>query len=304
MNTILETIQGPENIRTLSIKESKQLATEIREFLLAHVSKTGGHLSSNLGVVELTIALHQVFHTPEDQIVWDVGHQAYVHKILTGRKDRFASLRQKDGLSGFPKFEESPYDAFNTGHATTSISAAYGMAKARDVLKQNHEVVAVIGDGSFTGGMAYEAMNNAGKDKTKLIVVLNDNEMSISHNVGSVPMHLSKLRTRKGYVKSKRLIKKLVGKFPSLSPLYRLADSVKDKTKYLFIKGILFEELGFTYLGPVDGHDLHDLTEVLKQAKSWMCMSRKILTEVLFSQRKEICFILTRHIQILTVTES
>ena len=268
MNTILETIQGPENIRTLSIKESKQLATEIREFLLAHVSKTGGHLSSNLGVVELTIALHQVFHTPEDQIVWDVGHQAYVHKILTGRKDRFASLRQKDGLSGFPKFEESPYDAFNTGHATTSISAAYGMAKARDVLKQNHEVVAVIGDGSFTGGMAYEAMNNAGKDKTKLIVVLNDNEMSISHNVGSVPMHLSKLRTRKGYVKSKRLIKKLVGKFPSLSPLYRLADSVKDKTKYLFIKGILFEELGFTYLGPVDGHDLHDLTEVLKQAKS------------------------------------
>ncbi len=268
MNTILERVHGPEDIRRLSMKESKQLANEIREFLLEHVSKTGGHLSSNLGVVELTIALHQVFQTPKDQIVWDVGHQAYVHKILTGRKEQFDTLRQKDGLSGFPKIEESPYDAFNTGHATTSISAAYGIAKARDVLGQDHEVIAVIGDGSFTGGMAYEAMNNAGKDKTKLIVVLNDNEMSISHNVGSVPLHLSKLRTRKGYVKSKRLIKKLVGKFPSLSPLYRLADTVKDKTKYLFIKGILFEELGFTYLGPVDGHDLHDLTEVLKQAKS------------------------------------
>ncbi len=268
MNTILERVHGPEDIRKLSMKESKQLASEIREFLLEHVSKTGGHLSSNLGVVELTIALHQVFQTPQDQIVWDVGHQAYVHKILTGRKEQFDTLRQKDGLSGFPKIEESPYDAFNTGHATTSISAAYGIAKARDVLGQDHEVIAVIGDGSFTGGMAYEAMNNAGKDKTKLIVVLNDNEMSISHNVGSVPLHLSKLRTRKGYVKSKRLIKKLVGKFPSLSPLYRLADTVKDKTKYLFIKGILFEELGFTYLGPVDGHDLHDLTEVLKQAKS------------------------------------
>ncbi len=268
MNTILERVHGPEDIRRLGTKESKQLANEIREFLLEHVSKTGGHLSSNLGVVELTIALHQVFHAPEDQIIWDVGHQAYVHKIITGRKEQFDTLRQKDGLSGFPKIEESSYDAFNTGHATTSISAAYGMAKARDVLGQDHEVIAVIGDGSFTGGMAYEAMNNAGKDRTKLIVILNDNEMSISHNVGSVPLHLSKLRTRKSYVKSKRLIKKLVGKFPALSPLYRLADTVKDKTKYLFIKGILFEELGFTYLGPVDGHDLHDLTEVLKQAKS------------------------------------
>lgn len=268
MKNILERVHGPEDIRGLSSKESKQLADEIRDFLLEHVSKTGGHLSSNLGVVELTIALHQVFNTPQDQIVWDVGHQAYVHKILTGRKEGFDSLRQKDGLSGFPKIEESEYDAFNTGHATTSISAAYGIAKARDVLGQKHEVIAVIGDGSFTGGMAYEAMNNAGKDRTKLIVILNDNAMSISHNVGSVPMHLSKLRTRKGYVKSKRLIKKLVNRFPALSPLYRLADSIKDKTKYLFIKGILFEELGFTYLGPVDGHDLHDLTAVLKQAKS------------------------------------
>ena len=263
MNTILKSIKGPEDLKTLSIQELTRLADEIRDFLLENVSKTGGHLSSNLGVVELTIALHRVFQTPEDQIVWDVGHQAYVHKILTGRKERFDTLRQKDGLSGFPKIEESPYDAFNTGHATTSISAAYGMAKARDVLEQHHEVIAVIGDGSFTGGMAYEAMNNAGKDKTKLIVILNDNKMSISQNVGSVPLHLSKLRTRKGYVKSKRLIKKLVDQFPSLSPLYRVADSIKDKTKYLFIKGILFEELGFTYLGPVDGHDLHVLTVVL-----------------------------------------
>lgn len=268
MKNILDKVHGPEDIRGLSSEESKQLADEIRDFLLEHVSKTGGHLSSNLGVVELTIALHQVFNTPQDQIVWDVGHQAYVHKMLTGRKEGFDTLRQKDGLSGFPKMEESEYDAFNTGHATTSISAAYGIAKARDVLGKKHEVIAVIGDGSFTGGMAYEAMNNAGKDRTKLIVVLNDNAMSISQNVGSVPLHLSKLRTRKGYVKSKRLIKKLVNRFPVLSPLYRLADSIKDKTKYLFIKGILFEEMGFTYLGPVDGHDLHDLTEVLKQAKS------------------------------------
>lgn len=250
------------------MEQSGQLAQEIRDFLLEHVSKTGGHLSSNLGVVELTIALHQVFDTPKDQIVWDVGHQAYVHKILTGRKERFDTLRQKGGLSGFPKIEESAYDAFNTGHATTSISAAYGIAKARDVLGEDYEVVAVIGDGSMTGGMAYEAMNNAGKDKTRLIVVVNDNEMSISRNVGSMSMHLNRLRTRKSYLRGKLRVKRIVEKFPVLRPAYAAADFIKNKAKYLFVKGILFEELGFTYLGPVDGHDLHDLREVLMQAKS------------------------------------
>lgn len=267
MKRLLDQVQSPKDIKALNLEQSQQLAQEIREFLLEQVSKTGGHLSSNLGVVELTIALHQVFDAPQDQIVWDVGHQAYVHKILTGRKDGFDTLRQKGGLSGFPKMEESPYDAFNTGHASTSISAAYGLAKARDVLKQQHEVIAVIGDGSMTGGMAYEAMNNAGKDRTKLIVVVNDNEMSISPNVGSMSMHLSRLRTRKGYLRGKRKIKRAVEKFPVLRPLYKAADFVKNKAKYLFVKGILFEELGFTYLGPVDGHDLHDLKEVLQQAK-------------------------------------
>lgn len=268
MSTLLDKVHGPEDIRGLNFDQSRQLAQEIREFLLDHVSKTGGHLSSNLGVVELTIALHQVFDTPKDQIVWDVGHQAYVHKILTGRKERFDTLRQKDGLSGFPKMEESPYDAFNTGHATTSISAAYGIAKARDVQGLSYEVVAVIGDGSMTGGMAYEAMNNAGKDKTKLIVVVNDNEMSISRNVGSMSLHLNRLRTRKSYLVSKRKLKRVVEKFPVLKPIYRAADFFKDIAKYLFVKGVLFEELGFTYLGPVDGHDLQSLTEVLQQAKS------------------------------------
>lgn len=268
MGNILDHISGPADLKQLSLTESKQLAAEIREFLLHHISKTGGHLSSNLGVVELTIALHQVFDTPTDQIVWDVGHQAYVHKILTGRRDRFDTLRQKDGLSGFPKMEESPYDAFNTGHATTSISAAYGIAKARDVLGKTYEVVAVIGDGSMTGGMAYEAMNNAGKDKTKLIIILNDNEMSISRNVGSMSSHLNRLRTRRSYLLGKRGIRRAAEKFPVLRPAYAAVNFVKNKAKYLFVKGILFEELGFTYLGPVDGHDIHDLTQVLQQAKA------------------------------------
>ena len=268
MNTWLDKVHGPEDIRNLSTAESAQLAQEIRTFLVDSVSETGGHLSANLGVVELSIALHQVFNTPTDKIVWDVGHQAYTHKILTGRKDQFSTLRQKDGLSGFPKAEESEYDVFDTGHASTSISAAYGLAKARDRKGEDYAVVAVIGDGSITGGLAYEAMNNAGKDKTHFIVVINDNGMSISRNVGSMPLHLSWLRTRQGYLRGKRSIKKAVKRFPILRPLYRAADFIKNKTKYLFVKGILFEELGFTYLGPVDGHDIRELKAVLTQAKS------------------------------------
>jgi len=267
MASILDRINSPADLKGLSDEELKVLAKEIRRFLVSHVSKTGGHLSSNLGVVELTLALQQVFDTPRDKIIFDVGHQSYVNKILTGRKDRFDTLRKKDGLSGFPKMEESEYDAFDTGHATTSISAAYGYAKARDLRHEDYNVVCVIGDGSITGGMAYEAMNNAGKDKTPLIVVLNDNEMSINHNVGSMAHHLSRLRTRKSYLAGKETLKKAAARYPVIRPLYKVLDIAKKRLKYLLVPGIIFEELGFTYLGPVDGHDIKALKEVLEQAK-------------------------------------
>ena len=210
MDTLLNRIHSPQDLKELNDAQLRELAKEIRKFLVRHVSKTGGHLSANLGVVELTIALHQCFNAPEDKIVFDVGHQAYVHKMLTGRMDRFDTLRQKDGLSGFPKSAESEYDVFDTGHASTSISAAYGIAKARDLKGEKYEVVAVIGDGSMTGGMAYEAMNNAGRDKTKFIVILNDNGMSIGHNVGSLASHLGRLRTRSAYLSSKQKVKQAV----------------------------------------------------------------------------------------------
>ena len=265
---ILSKIQGPEDLSSLSEAQLGELAEEIRRFLVQQVSHTGGHLASNLGVVELTLAIHRVFNTPKDQLVFDVGHQSYVHKILTGRKDQFDRLRQKGGISGFPKGRESIYDAFDTGHASTSISAAYGLAKARDLSGEDYEVVCVIGDGSMTGGMAYEAMNNAGRDKTKLIVILNDNEMAIGRNVGSLSQHLGRLRTKQGYLRSKKLVKESVERHPGLKPLYEVADKVKNRIKYLVVKGILFEEMGFTYLGPVDGHDIKALTEVLTEAKT------------------------------------
>lgn len=265
---ILDTIHSPNDLRKLHLSEMKELASEIREFLVKNVSVTGGHLASNLGVVELTLALHRVFHAPEDKIIWDVGHQSYVHKIITGRRDQFPTLRQEGGLSGFPKMQESPYDAFDTGHATTSISAAYGMAKARDLQGQHYEVVAVIGDGSLTGGMAYEAMNNAGKNKTRLIVVLNDNNMAINKNIGALAAHLNRLRTRKSYLESKSLVRAGVAKYPALKPVYNVADHLKNNIKYILVKGILFEELGFTYLGPVDGHDMKALVEVFHQARN------------------------------------
>ena len=265
---ILSRIHGPEDLKDLSITELDELSEEIRRFLVQHVSHTGGHLASNLGVVELTLAIHRVFDLPKDQLVFDVGHQSYVHKILTGRKDAFDHLRQKDGISGFPKSRESVYDAFDTGHASTSISAAYGLAKARDLSGEDYEVVALIGDGSMTGGLAYEAMNNAGRDKTKLIVILNDNEMAIGKNVGSLSQHLSRLRTKQGYLRSKKLVKESVARHPGLKPLYNAADKVKNRIKYMVVKGILFEEMGFTYLGPVDGHDIKALIEVLNEAKT------------------------------------
>ena len=264
---ILSRIQGPEDLKKLSLPELEELAEEIRRFLVEHVSLTGGHLASNLGVVELTLALLCEFDLPKDKLIYDVGHQSYVHKILTGRRDRFDSLRQKDGISGFPKGRESEYDAFDTGHASTSISAAYGLAKARDLRGEDYEIAALIGDGALTGGMAYEAMNNAGRDKTKLIVILNDNEMAIGRNVGSLSQHLGRLRTRQGYLRSKKLVKESVARHPGLRPLYESADKIKNRVKYMLVQGILFEEMGFTYLGPVDGHDIKALREVLREAK-------------------------------------
>lgn len=268
MGNILDKVDNPEDLRKLNIKEKEQLATEIRKKVINTVSVTGGHLASNLGVTELTIALHSVFNTPKDKIVWDVGHQTYVHKILTGRKDKLDTLRQLGGISGFPKIKESEYDSFDTGHSSTSISVALGMARARDIKKEDNNVIAVIGDGALTGGMALEALNDAGNSKTKLIVVLNDNEMSISKNVGGISQFLTKMRTRKFYKKSNNSIRKALEKAPKIgTPIIRLARRVKYSLKQLFLPNMFFEDLGFKYLGPVDGHDIERIEWILKLAK-------------------------------------
>jgi 1-deoxy-D-xylulose-5-phosphate synthase len=228
----------------------RKLAEEIRVFLIDKISYTGGHIASNLGVVELTIALHTVFDSPRDKIVWDVGHQTYVHKILTGRKNDIINIRQFGGISGFPKTTESVHDSFNTGHSSTSISAALGMARARDILGQNHNVVAVIGDGALTGGMAYEALNDAGNSKTNLIVILNDNQMSISKNVGGMSRYLSRIRTEPIYYKVRDDFQTLVEKIPAIGKsAQKVLHRVKGSLKSLLLPGILFEELGFRYYG-------------------------------------------------------
>lgn len=268
MGNILDKVNNPEDLRKLNIKEKEQLATEIRKKVINTVSVTGGHLASNLGVTELTIALHSVFNTPKDKIVWDVGHQTYVHKILTGRKDKLDTLRQLGGISGFPKIKESEYDSFDTGHSSTSISVALGMARARDIKKEDNNVIAVIGDGALTGGMALEALNDAGNSKTKLIVILNDNEMSISKNVGGISQFLTKMRTRKFYKKSNNSIRKALEKAPKIgTPIIRLARRIKYSLKQLFLPNMFFEDLGFKYLGPVDGHDIERIEWILKLAK-------------------------------------
>ena len=268
-NNILEH-DFPRDLKKMDEKELGLLTYSIRDFLLDNVSKTGGHLASNLGVVELTIALHRVFDSPKDKIIWDVGHQSYVHKILTGRAKDFPTLRQLDGLSGFPKTCESPCDCFNTGHSSTSISAAAGMAAARDLKGEKHEVIAVIGDGSLTGGMAYEALNNIGASNSKVIVVLNDNGMSISPNIGGISQHLDSLRTSKGYLGAKKFIKNRIAAIPSVGKgiANSLAD-LKNDIKYSMMDygGVLFEELGFTYFGPVDGHDIAKLCDAFNRAK-------------------------------------
>ena len=266
-NNILETINSPADVKALSLEQLKQLAEEIRQLLISVISKTGGHLAPNLGVVELTLALHRVFTTPKDKIVFDVGHQSYIHKIITGRREQFSTLRQYGGLSGFPKRSESEHDAFGTGHSSTSISAALGMAVARDLQGENYNVIAVIGDGSMTGGMAFEALNNAGTLHKKMIVVLNDNEMSISKNVGAMSEYLYQLRTGETYNKIKHDIEGWLKNMEFGTDVLKAIRRLKGSVKYLMVPTSIFEELGFTYLGPIDGHDLQGLTEVLQAAK-------------------------------------
>ena len=268
MNKILDKVNYPKDLRNLNLDEKKELCNEIRELIIDVTSKNGGHVASNLGVVELTVALHSVFDTPKDKIIWDVGHQCYVHKILTGRKNKFTSLRQFGGLAGFPKTNESEYDNFNTGHSSTSISIATGMARARDILKEDYEVVAVIGDGSLTGGMALEALNDAGSSETNVTVVLNDNEMSISKNVGGIPLYLSKMRTKTGYTRSNRKIKDITNKIPIIGkPIVSFAHYTKQVIKRAFIPNMYFEDIGFTYLGPVDGHNIKKLEDIMRRSK-------------------------------------
>ena len=279
MKRSLEQIHSPEDIRKMTPAELEELCASLRKTLVQTVSKTGGHLSSNLGVVELTVALHKMFDTPRDRIVWDVGHQCYTHKLLTGRYGRFDTLRQTGGISGFPKPEESEYDTFIAGHSSTAVSAANGMAKAKTLSGDGGYVVAVLGDGALTGGLAYEGLSNAGRSSDRLIVVLNDNRMSISKNVGFVARHLATLRSRPRYVRFKMGISSLIAHIPLIGKaIQRFIVWVKSRLKNaMYHSSTLFEEMGFYYLGPVDGHNLHDLTASLQTAKN---LSRPVLLHV------------------------
>lgn len=265
---MLEQINGPEDLKGLSIPQLEQVAQEIREFLIGKLASTGGHLAPNLGVVELTLALHYLFDSPKDKFIFDVGHQSYVHKILTGRKDQFDTLRKYKGLCGFIKRSESEHDVWEAGHSSTSLSAAMGMALARDLKGEDNKVVAVIGDGALTGGMALEALNHIGHEKKNLMVILNDNEMSIAPNVGALHHYLGKIRTDRHYQKAKDELQQLLNKVPAIGGrLAKTAERLKESVKYLLVSGgILFEQFGFTYFGPVDGHDLSGLIEVMEQA--------------------------------------
>lgn len=269
MEVDLNTITSPSFLKTMTNEELESLSQDIRDFLIEKLSVTGGHIGPNLGVVELTLALHKTFNSPDDKFIWDVGHQAYVHKILTGRANQFDTLRQFKGLCGFPKRVESEHDVWEAGHSSTSLSAAMGMAKARDVLGKTNHVVPIIGDGALTGGMALEALNHIGHEKTKMIVILNDNEMSIAPNVGALHNILGKLRTHGSYNKAKDDLEYLMKKIPAVGGrIAATAEKVKDSLKYLMVSGAFFEEMGFTYLGPINGHDFEDLEENLKFAKN------------------------------------
>ena len=281
---ILELINGPEDIKKLTGKELDILRQEIRDFLIGKISRTGGHLASNLGVVELTMAIYLVFDLPKDKIIWDVGHQSYTHKILSGRKGEFDDLRQYGGMSGFPKRKESPCDAFDTGHSSTSISAGLGLAQARDVSGEDHFVVSVIGDGALTGGMAYEALNNAARIKKNFIIILNDNNMSISENVGGMSRYLNGIRTGDGYLDLKKYVTNVLSRIPVIGD--ELIDKIsrtKNGIKQLLIPGMLFENMGITYLGPVDGHDVKALARALKEAKK---LDHAVLVHVITKKGK------------------
>ena len=281
---ILEHIKGPEELKSLPPEELKKLSQEIREFLIEKISHTGGHLASNLGVVELTIALHLTFNLPEDKVIWDVGHQSYTHKILTGRMAEFDELRQYGGLSGFPKRKESPYDSFDTGHSSTSISAGLGIALGRDLKGLDYKVVSVIGDGALTGGMAYEALNNAARMKRNFIIVLNDNNMSISENVGGMSRYLNGLRTGNGYNDLKKNVADALDRIPVVgSVMIDKIKRTKNSIKQLFIPGMLFENMGITYLGPVDGHNIPALCKVLREAQK---LDHAVLVHVITKKGK------------------
>jgi 1-deoxy-D-xylulose-5-phosphate synthase len=270
MAKILDDIQSPQDLKRLPAEKLPALAGEIRSLILEVVSKNGGHLASNLGVVELTLALHYVFDSPRDKIIWDVGHQCYTHKILTGRKSRFPNLRQHEGLLGFPDREESEHDAYNTGHASTALSAALGIAVARDKRKENHEVVAVVGDGGLTGGVAWEALNQIGHLREKMIIVLNYNEMSISPNVGALSKYLTYLVSGQHYLRIKDHAKSILKSIPAVgTPMIKAGRAFEDAIKKVFFPGLVFEELGIRYIGPVQGHSIPSLIEVFKEAKAY-----------------------------------
>ncbi len=267
MTSILKNLDGPQDLEHFSLARLEELCGELRDEIISTVSSTGGHLGASLGVVELTVALHHLFRSPEDKIIWDVGHQAYGHKLLTGRRESFRTLRQQDGISGFPKRSESAHDAFGVGHASTSISAALGFAKARDLQGKDNAVIAVIGDGALTGGLAYEGLNNAGQLQTDLVVVLNDNEMSISPNVGAIAKYLTRITSGQLYTRFEGDIWRILGKFPKGETAQKLAGRIKDGLKQIIVPTILFEELGFKYYGPIDGHDLPLLIQTLDSVR-------------------------------------
>ena len=265
---MLEKIKDVKDLKDLNLVEKNELAQDIRKYIIEVVSKNGGHLASNLGTVELTIALESVFDVNKDKIIWDVGHQTYTHKILNGRKSGFKSIRKLNGISGFPKTKESPTDCFETGHSSTSISVASGMARARDIAKEDYSVISVIGDGALTGGMALEALDDVGYNKLKMTVILNDNQMSISKSVGGLNMMLSRLRTRKLYTKSNNSVKRIILRVPVVGQkAVRLVQKVKRSIKQLIIPKMFFEELGYTYLGPVDGHNIKELENIFTLSK-------------------------------------
>ena len=265
---MLEKIQKPNDIKKIPADQLPALADEIREFIIESLSKTGGHLASNLGVVELTIAMHRVFDLPKDKLIWDVGHQSYTHKILTGRKDGFETLRREGGISGFPKRSESDCDVFDTGHSSTSISAGVGYVRARELKKENYSVISIIGDGALTGGMAYEALNNAASLKSNFIIVLNDNEMSITENVGGMSSYLSGLRTASAYTDFKMDVTKALNRIPGIGPgMVDAMRKTKSSINQIIFPGMLFEDMGLTYLGPVDGHNIPQLIKTFQEAK-------------------------------------